>query len=272
MPFCSQPGDGLGCRKSMRCPGPSLLLLASLAGACSGRPEASPDRAARGSVDALALITIKEGAGLLFSFFDLRAELRTVDRKDQVPAGARAEVQVTDPGRPLPGDLVYLTDLRSPGKDGRYRVWVERRGAWLDRVMPRLSRLPRNALASSGKPTAGDARKPLKRIKKKRARPRPALAGGSPGSGARPRVLLFSTAWCPSCKAARAHLTARGVPFLELDVERNQEAAAVYQELQVKHRLKAGVVPMIVVDGRPVQGFSAPQLDAVLAASGLASR
>jgi glutaredoxin len=256
----------------MRCPGPTLLLLASLAGACSGRPAASPDRGTRGSADALTLTTIREGAGLLFSFFDLRAELRTVDRLAQVPAGARAEVQVTDPSRPLPGDLVYLADLRSPGKDGKYRVWVERRGAWLDRAMPRLSKLPRNALASAGKPAAGAAKKPLKRIKKRRPRPRPALAGGAPSSGGRPRVLLFSTAWCPSCKAARAHLTARGVPFLELDVERNQEAAAVYQELQVRHRLKAGVVPMIVVDGRPVQGFSAPQLDALLAASGLASR
>jgi glutaredoxin len=242
-----------------------LAVLAGMAG-CSGRRSAGPPDAraqVRGDT-APALIKVRAGEALLYSFFDDRAELRTVERLEQVLARARGEVLVTDPRHALPGDAVYLADLRKPGKGGDYHVWLDRRGAWLDRVMPRVSQLRRPVLAAAGAPKAPP------KLKKKKKRPKPRPVAAAPGGG-QPRVLLFSTTWCPSCKSARAHLTARGVRFAELDVENDQQAGELYQKLTAAHGLKPGVVPMIVVDGKPMQGFSAPQLDAVLAASGLAA-
>jgi len=247
-------------------------MLAGLAG-CSGRPAAParPDAAPRVRADAApVLIRVREGAGLLFSFFDERAELRTVERLDQVSPSARGEVMVTDPRRPLPGDTVLLADLRKAGPGGDYRAWVDRRGAWLDRVMPKLSQLRGPLLAAAGTPGKAAPPKLLKKKKRARRRHRPAVAA-APGEAPQPRVLLFSTSGCPHCRAAHAYLSGRGIRFAELDVERDPQAAELYQKIATSHGLKPGGVPMIVVDGRPMMGFSKPQLEAVLAASGLAA-
>ena len=78
-------------------------------------------------------------------------------------------------------------------------------------------------------------------------------------------MILFSTAWCPSCKAARAFLQSRGVRFVELDVEKSQQAAQQYSAVVQRFGLKRGAVPVIVVNGKAFQGFSRPQIESALA-------
>ena len=80
-------------------------------------------------------------------------------------------------------------------------------------------------------------------------------------------MILFSTAWCPSCKTARAFFQQRGIPFQELDVERNQQAQQLYLQVSRQARLRPGVVPVIIVGDRVFQGFSRPQIEAALAAN-----
>jgi glutaredoxin len=207
--------------------------------------------------DAEVKLSAKDGVGLLFSFFDQRAEMRTVERVGDVAPAARGEVMVTDPRRSLPGDLIYIADLRTREPSGRYRTWTEAKGAWLDRVMPKLSllRTPVEALAKATPPPKKP--KVRKKVRRKVAARAPAAA---------PRAILFSTSWCPSCRAARQYLASLNVPVLELDVEKDPRAAQQYQSLQAAHQLKPGVVPLIVINGRPMQGFSKAQIDAALAA------
>jgi glutaredoxin len=233
--------------------------VASAAPGCQQKPAPSAPRAA----DSGTTPRVHDGARLVFSFFDHRAELRAVEQARDVPAGVRAEVMVTDPARPaLAGDQIIVADLRTRGKGGLYRAWIEPKGAWLDRVMPKLSQL--RPLASVEPKPAPKAKVKIKRKpKKKRV---VVAAQPAPAEQAVPRVILFSTAWCPSCKTARQYLQSRRVQFLELDVEKDARAAQKYQEITTAYRLRPGVVPLLIINGRPLQGFSKPQVDAALAA------
>lgn len=245
-----------------------LLLALLCLTACR---EPSPALKAESKTDTRPLmIAIEDGRGLIFSYFDHRADLRAVERIEKVPADARAETMVTDPTRLLPADNVYVSDLRRRQAGGEYRVWIEPRRSWLDRRMPKTSQL--KALARVDLPTL-EKKAPKKKVKRpprKKAKAAAAVAADPPRE--RPKVALFSTSWCPSCRAARAHLQARKVAFVELDVEKDAEAARQYQAAQTAFRLRPGVVPLILVAGKPLQGFSAAQVDAALAAAGLISR
>ena len=62
-------------------------------------------------------------------------------------------------------------------------------------------------------------------------------------------VTLYTTRWCPVCAHARGWLRARGVPFVERDVESDRAAAARWRQLN-----RAGTVPVADVDGRVLVG------------------
>ena len=80
----------------------------------------------------------------------------------------------------------------------------------------------------------------------------------------RPRIIVFGTSWCPSCRTARQYFQRKGVRFADLDVERDAKAAAQYQQISRAHNLRPGVVPVIVVGERVFQGFSRLQVEAAL--------
>jgi glutaredoxin 3 len=240
-----------------------FLLIVPVLFSCSQR-SSHPDRSS--APDTIASLLVNERSVWLYSFFDERAELRTVDQIGQVPQTAKAEVMVTNPKKQLPGDLTYIADLRAKNSKGEYRTWVETRGAWLDRQMPKLSLLkqPTQTLAKASTPP-----KHPRKLVRRRRRPRAANAAGQmatePRPAAKPKVMLFSTSWCPSCKTARQYFESRGVPFLELDVEKDPQAAQQYMALTQSFGLRQGVVPLIVINGRPMQGFSQSQVEAALA-------
>lgn len=248
------------------------LLLAMLlvwSAACSDRKAANAD-AKPIQPDTIPSISVKAGTGQLFTFFNRRADMQTAEDPSRVPQTARSDVWVTDPRVRLPGDMIIVADLRKKGKTGEYRAWVEPKGTWLDRVMPKTSELKALARAALRAEQKKKHRK-RRRWRRPSRRKQPGADSASATATAAPQaqspqVVLFSTAWCPSCRAARRFFQAKGVKFVELDVEKDPRAQQQYLQIQRAYRLRPGVVPLIVVNGRVFQGFSAPQIEAALAA------
>jgi len=200
---------------------------------------------------------VQDGRGLIFTFFDHRGVLLSVEQIEMVPDIARAEVMVTDPKHNLSGENVFLTDLRKKKKDDTYRVWQDTRGNWLDRVMPKSSQLDQAAQAQ------------IQKAQTKRRKNRRRTRSTQQGQVAKeqPKIVMFSTSWCGSCKTARAYFSQRGLEFLELDVEKNPEAAQQMAQIQQRFNLKQGVVPLLIINGRPLQGFSAQMVESALASA-----
>ena len=64
-------------------------------------------------------------------------------------------------------------------------------------------------------------------------------------------VELFTTSWCGYCKKARAFLNARGVRFVEYDIEKDPAAARRKQEIDNRPG-----VPLALMNGQVIHGFS----------------
>ncbi len=73
------------------------------------------------------------------------------------------------------------------------------------------------------------------------------------------RVIVFTTPTCPWCQRAKSYLRSKSIPFKEVDVSRDQQAA---REL-VRRTGQLGV-PVIEIDGRAVVGFDQRQVDRLL--------
>lgn len=57
-----------------------------------------------------------------------------------------------------------------------------------------------------------------------------------------PRIVLFSTSWCPHCKRAKEYFTSNNIPFINRDVEVDGEAMQLLTE-----KYKSQAVPVIVI-------------------------
>ena len=64
-------------------------------------------------------------------------------------------------------------------------------------------------------------------------------------------VELFTTSWCGYCKKAREFLDARGVSFVEYDIEKDPAAAQRKREIDNRPG-----VPLALVNGQVIHGFS----------------
>jgi glutaredoxin-like YruB-family protein len=67
-----------------------------------------------------------------------------------------------------------------------------------------------------------------------------------------PKIVLFSVSWCPHCKAAKEYFTQNNIPFINRDVELDNEAM---EELTKKYKSQG--VPVIVIgnDEKILKGF-----------------
>jgi glutaredoxin len=74
----------------------------------------------------------------------------------------------------------------------------------------------------------------------------------------RPRITLYGSHRCPTCRQARAYLRDRRVAFQDLDVETNARAAKALA------RLGCRSVPVILVGDERVDGFDRRRLDRLL--------
>ena len=82
----------------------------------------------------------------------------------------------------------------------------------------------------------------------------PSTASRKSGRPRTPQVDLYVTSWCPVCGKARAYLRQQGIPFNEYDVERDADAARRRKKIEPR-----GGVPLAVINGRTILGFS-PEL------------
>lgn len=77
-----------------------------------------------------------------------------------------------------------------------------------------------------------------------------------------PNVIMYATSDCGYCAKARAYFDARGVAFEERDIDASPEARREWKE-------KGGVgTPLILINGRHIQGFDQSGLDAMLSGEG----
>ncbi len=76
------------------------------------------------------------------------------------------------------------------------------------------------------------------------------------------RVVLYGASWCGACQAARAWMRARGVAFVDRDVDRD---TCAHEEMTRRLR-QAGMtpqgIPVIAVGSRTMVGFSPAALSA----------
>jgi len=64
------------------------------------------------------------------------------------------------------------------------------------------------------------------------------------------RILIYTTTWCPDCRAAKKYLTAKSLPFEEVDIEQNPEAAVTVMKLNDGMKK----VPTLDIEGTIVSG------------------
>ncbi|MGA3333455.1 MAG: glutaredoxin family protein [Terracidiphilus sp.] len=64
-------------------------------------------------------------------------------------------------------------------------------------------------------------------------------------------VQLYATIWCPDCRAAKQFLDVQGIPYTEVDVDRDPAASA-----EVIRRVGKRAVPQLVVDGEWFQPYT----------------
>jgi glutaredoxin 3 len=74
-----------------------------------------------------------------------------------------------------------------------------------------------------------------------------------------PKVVLFSTSTCSWCRRAKRYFTEHGVPFKEINVERDQRAAR-----DIARKTGQTGVPVIKIGSAWIVGFDREKIDATL--------
>jgi glutaredoxin-like YruB-family protein len=78
------------------------------------------------------------------------------------------------------------------------------------------------------------------------------------GAGAPATVELYVTSWCPYCRKAHDYLASKGVAFQEFNVEKDTQAHDRFKSFG------GSGVPLVVINGQPVRGYSPGAYDALL--------
>ena len=76
-----------------------------------------------------------------------------------------------------------------------------------------------------------------------------------------PRIVLYSVSWCPHCREAKEYLTSHDIPFINRDVEEDDDAM---KDLTEKY--KSTGVPLIVIgnDEKIMKGFNREKFEKAL--------
>lgn len=83
---------------------------------------------------------------------------------------------------------------------------------------------------------------------------RAALSALSPS-----KIVMFGTDWCPYCAHTRALFKRLGVDYVELDLDRDQNAKQFAQQY-----LKPVVTPVVVIGNRVLKGYNEANIIAAL--------
>jgi glutaredoxin len=205
------------------------LAVALLVAGCD--QPASSTSAASSSSDGeapAAPVVRAEATSLLFSFVDAAGRMQAVPSVADVPEAVRQRVLVVDlaktPEERQAHRYAFFADLTTPGPDGTYPVVA-------------VSRYD----AARGQGEAPPSLPP---------------ADGS--------VVVYSAEWCGYCKKAKAWLAARGVPFVERDVEKTPGAQAELQAKLKAGKVAGGGVPVIDWGGTLVMGYDVAAFERLL--------
>src|SRR5262249_34578544 len=79
-------------------------------------------------------------------------------------------------------------------------------------------------------------------------------------------VIIYGASWCGPCHETMRYLKSKGVPFVEKDIEESQQAQVEMSDKLRKSSKRGGGIPVIDIGGQILVGFSAPAIDAALAA------
>ena len=73
-----------------------------------------------------------------------------------------------------------------------------------------------------------------------------------------PQVVMYTTSWCPYCRAAKSLFAAKKIQFTEIDVTQEPKLRVDMERLSGRR-----TVPQIFIDGNPIGGYDdALRLDA----------
>ena len=80
-----------------------------------------------------------------------------------------------------------------------------------------------------------------------------------------PRIVLYSVAWCPHCREAKEYLTTHNIPFINKDVELDEQ----YMK-ELTETYKSDGVPVIVIgaDRKVLKGFKKEEFENALKEAG----
>lgn len=170
--------------------------------------------------------------GLRFTYLDEKGDFHTVDSVGDVPPGSRDVVRVADPQKEDPPDQIFLADLRNLAANGKYAVRAASRDE-LDKLAEQRRAKHGNVLANQPPGAASSA------------------AEGQAG----PDVIIYGASWCGPCHQAAAYLKARGVRFVEKDIEQDRSAAREMNAKLSRAGKAGGSIPVIDVRGRVLVGF-----------------
>jgi glutaredoxin len=190
--------------------------------------------------------------GMMLTWIDDKGEFHTEETVAAVPAEAREHVRVRDPNREPPPEQVYVADLRSTGKDGKYTVRLAPADEFEKIAVERRKKSGRDTLVAKA-PAA-----PSASAAASAAAPSPS---GLPG---RPPVIIYGASWCGPCHQAQAYMKRRGIPFVEKDIEEDAGAAREMQAKLAKAGLRSGSIPVIDVRGKILVGFDPGSVERAL--------
>ncbi len=74
-----------------------------------------------------------------------------------------------------------------------------------------------------------------------------------------PKIIVFSTPTCSFCNAAKRYFREKKIKFRDVDVSRDQRAAA-----DMQRRTGQTGVPVILINNRPIVGFDKPKINKLL--------
>ena len=74
-----------------------------------------------------------------------------------------------------------------------------------------------------------------------------------------PQVTVYSASWCAFCHMAKRYLDDLKVPYKDIDVEHDKDAA-----MQLVQKTGQAGIPVIEIGDETIIGFDRPKIDAAL--------
>ena len=217
----------------------AFALLLTLSTACGRRAETA---AAPVSIPKPPAVGDAAGPWMLRYFAPASGHFVAVRTPAEVPEGARGQVIIAPEDPNLQGPWLYVADL-SKKAGATYAVRAVDRQEIEQKI---AAANPPPAPVAPAAPSAA--------------------AATAPATGAKD-VVVFRTAWCGYCKKTAEYLKAKGIPFVEKDLERDPGA----REEMLARAARAGVpqsqlqgVPIIAIGNHVLTGFSREAIDRAL--------